>query len=324
MRINRYTYCLLLIAVISTTITSCSGCSKKSEQEIKLCNVVCDESFRDILDEEIQVFESRNFDAGICVLPSYTDESSAIDSLLNNKVDLIITYRDLTNGEKSTLKKQNRGSHSLPIAVDAIALIVNKGNDVDNLSMEDIQDIITGKKTKWGELNSIVQPDKPIKLVFDRNGSGAVHYIKDKFNEGKDFNIDVYAQGGTEAVFDLVKKDKTAIGIVGVSWIADDMKSQVHYDDGQYSQTADPVDEFKVIGIRVNKNGTPTIYKPYQQHIYDGDYPLFRVVYAINASPLGTVENKFYVFITGSIGQKIMLHTGISPYRLEDRVINLK
>ncbi|MBR5638563.1 MAG: substrate-binding domain-containing protein [Muribaculaceae bacterium] len=323
MKINRFTYCLLLVAITAVTISSCSGCSSKNEPNIKLCKVLCDESFKDILEEEIQVFEYRNDDIGACVLPHYTDETSAFDSLLMNKSNLIITYRDLTDEEKEILRKQGRGCHSLPIAVDAVALIVNKDNDVENLSMNDIRDILTGKKTKWGELNSSVQPDKPIKVVFDRNGSGAVHYIKDKFNNGQNFPIEVFAQNNTEALIDLVDKDRTAIGIIGVSRIdPNDMLIKKQSDQEQSADTDKNYMNIKVLGVK--KDDSNTYYKPYQQNIYDGNYPLYRVVYAINASALGTLENKFYVFITGTIGQKIMLHTGVSPYRIDDRVIYLK
>ncbi|MBO4664333.1 MAG: substrate-binding domain-containing protein, partial [Bacteroidaceae bacterium] len=259
MKINKIIYCIALIAITSVTITSCSGCSdNKKEYSSNLSKVICDESFKNILDEEIQVFEYQYRDKNTSVLPLYLDEASALDSLLDGKVNVIITYRDLTLNQKRILKGQNRAYRSKRIAVDAIALIVNKDNDIDYLSMNDIQDILTGKSTKWGEVYPTKLKDEPIHVVFDRNGSGVVHYMKDKFNNGKDFPIEYFAQGSSQAVFDLVEKDKNAIGIIGVSWITDDMKSTVkpieeRFADLEKSGSVEGTsftDKIKVLGVR--------------------------------------------------------------------------
>lgn len=329
MRYNNIIYCFALIALAAITITSCGGCNDNKEDTSKsMSKVYCDESFKNILDEEIQVFEFQYPNAS--VLARYMDESAALDSLLDGKVNLIIAYRDLTPNQKKILDAQNRAQRSKRIAVDAIAVIVNKENDIDYLSMSDIKDILTGKLTKWGEVYPTKQKEIPIKVVFDRNGSGVVHYMKDKFNNGKAFPITSYAQGSSQAVFDLVEKDKSAIGFIGVSWITDDLKSTAKTIEERYAELNGSnsvngttfTDRIKVLGIR--RDDVIKDYKPYQQYIYDGNYPLTREIYAIDASGLGTTDHKFFVFITSVIGQKIILQTGISPAGVPVRIVNLE
>ena len=328
MRYSSFLYCFALVALASITITSCGGCNEKGDTSKSLSKVICDESFKNILDEEIQVFEFQYPDAS--VLSRYMDESNALDSLLEKKVNLIITYRDLTPNQIKILEGQNRAHRSKRIAVDAIAVIINKENDIDYLSMGDLKDILTGKMTKWGELYPTKQKEKPIKVVFDRNGSGVVHYMKDMFNDGKDFPITTFAQGSSQAVFDLVEKDKAAIGFIGVSWITNDMKStaktiEERYADLNGSNSVEGTtftDKIKVLGIR--RDDVIKDYKPYQQYIYDGNYPLTREIFAIDASALGTTDHKFFVFITSVIGQKIILQTGISPAGVPVRIVNLE
>lgn len=325
--INYIYYTAVLILAI-VTITSCNGCESRSSSSIQSCEVICDESFKNILDDEIQIFEYRYKDKNYSVLSRYLDESSALDSLLNEKVNVIITYRDLTLEQKRILKGQNRAFRSMRIAVDAIALIVNNENDIDFLSMNDIKDILTGKKTKWGQVFATKLNDVPIKVVFDRNGSGVVHYMKDKFNNGNDFPIKYYAQGSSQAVFDLVEKDKSAIGVIGVSWITDDLKSRAEPIEERYANLNKPdtvelktfTNKIKVLGVSRDEVND---YKPYQQYIFDGNYPLTREIFAIDASALGTVDHNFYVFITSFMGQKIILQTGISPANLPMRVVEL-
>ena len=222
---KKFIYGMAVITLATYMFTSLSGCNSKSKSSSVggLCKVICDESFKNILDEEIQVFEYAYKDAR--VLPRYMDETAALDSLLNEKVNVIITYRDLTTEQKGILRRQGRAYRSRRIAVDAVALIVNKENDIDFLSMNDIKDIMTGKSTKWGQVYPTKLKEEPIKVVFDQNRSGVVHYIRDKFNNGKELPIEFYAQGNSQAVFEAVEKMRNAIGVIGVSWITDDLKS---------------------------------------------------------------------------------------------------
>lgn len=328
MTFKRLILSIMLVASLACLLVSCNKGKKSNRSAVNgMCKVMCDESFKNILDDEIQVFEFSYKDA--TVLARYIDESAALDSLLNDKTDLIITYRDLTPNQKKILKGQGRAYRSRRIAVDAVALIVNTANDIDYLSMNDIQDIMTGKSTKWGQVYPTALKEEPIKVVFDKNRSGVLHYIKDKFNGGKDLPIEFFAQGSSQEVFDIVKKTRNAIGLIGVSWITTDMKSTAstieeryaELENGSNQQETKFTDEVKVLGVRTEDKITD--YKPYQAYIFDGSYPLTREIFAIDASPLGTVYHDFFVFLTGSIGQKIILQTGISPAAVPVRIVNV-
>lgn len=328
MKLSKLLYGVALMAIACITITSCSGCSGSGDGHGTgdLGKIICDESFKNILDEEIQVFEFQY--KGASIIPRYMDESSAMDSLLDEKVNLIISYRDLTERQKEILRRQNRAYRSKMIAVDAIAIIVNTENDIDFLSMNDIKDILTGKSTMWGQVYPTKLKNDSIIVVFDQNGSGVVHYMKDKFNDGKDLPIKYYAQGSSQAVFDIVENTKNAIGFIGVSWVTDDMKSSAKTIEERYAELdntgtteASFTDKIKVLGVR--EEDVLKDYKPYQRYIYDGSYPLTRKIFAIDASGLYSTDHKFFVFITGTIGQKIILQTGISPGNVPVRIVNV-
>lgn len=329
MKLRKVILSMIVVAMAASILTSCNKGKKPASAVGGLCKVICDESFKNILDDEIQVFEYSYKDAN--VLPRYMDESSALDSLLNERVNVIITYRDLTSNQKSILKGQGRAFRSRRIAVDGIALIVNNENDIDFLSMNDIKDIMTGKSTTWGQVYPTKLKNERIKVIFDQNRSGVLHYMKDKFNNGQDLPIEFFAQGSSQAVFDAVQKTRNAIGVIGVSWITSDMKSTATTIEERYNELQNGTnrqevnnftDKIKVLGIR-NEDKLKD-YKPYQAYIFDGSYPLTREIFAIDASPLGTHDHDFFVFLTGSIGQKIILQTGISPAAVPVRVVNLQ
>ena len=110
------------------------------------------------------------------------------------------------------------------IAVDAIALIVNNDNPIEILSISEIRDILTGKITKWSDIEPTKLGD--IQVVFDDEGSSTVKYMRDSIMKGEPFGQNVFAQQSSREVFDQVQMRKGAIGIIGVSWISADMRTR--------------------------------------------------------------------------------------------------
>ena len=234
-------------------------------------------------------------------------------------MDLIITSHDLTAEQKKLLKKAGRGYRTRMIAVDAIAIIVNKQNDIDELSMEDLRDIFTGKVKRWGEVFPTKLKNDTIKVMFDGSGTGVVHYMKNKFLNGGNFGPNVYARQSSLDVFDAVEKYKNVIGFIGVSWITSDLKAAEKPIAEKYEElknnnevsVIDFTDRIKVMPLRGDDKVQGV--KPYQAHIYSGEYPLVREIWAIDASYNGMLDHGFFTFLTGVIGQKIILQTGILP-----------
>lgn len=316
-----FTYTLILS--ISMLHIAC-GKEKKTTSSSGIATVLCDESFENILSQEIEVFEYNYPNASI--IPYYLDEKSAIDSLMAEKTELIIIPHELTDAHAAQLKLKNRNLFQQRIAVDAIALIVNKENPIDELSIQELREILIGETTQWDE----IWPTKlsKIQVVFDHQGSSTVKYMKDSITDGKPFGSEVYAQNSNREVFDIVSNNKNAIGIIGVSWIADDMSGRtISMDErvqilNEENVTAMDFDrDIKVLAIRRNDN--PRAYKPYQAYIYNGDYPLYRSIYAVSIAPRGSLSHGFLSFITGVIGQKIILQTGVVPAIIQPRVVEV-
>ncbi|MBO4804295.1 MAG: substrate-binding domain-containing protein [Muribaculaceae bacterium] len=308
---------LLTVLAIVLLFTACDTKLPKSTSTRGIAKIMCDESFQSILEQEIAVFEFQYPEASI--MPKYINEHDAMDSLLNKKVDLIITSHDLTTNQRELLKVQGRGYRSRMIAVDAIAIIVNKQNDIDELTMQDLRDIFNGKVIRWGQVLPTKLKNDTIKVMFDGSGTGVVNYMKEKFVEGDKFGPNVYARGSSLDVFDAVEKYKNVIGFIGVSWITSDLKSAEKpiaekYDELQNKNEVsmiDFTDRIKVMPVR--EDDKLEAYKPYQAHINSGAYPLVRTIWAIDASYNGMLDHGFYAFLTGVIGQKIILQTGILP-----------
>jgi phosphate transport system substrate-binding protein len=315
---NRY-YILTVVmtVVMAVLLCACGDRRPKSTSTRGLARIMCEESFQSVLEQEIAVFEYQYPEASI--MPEYINEHDALDSLVQKKVDLIIISKDLTDNQRELLKVQNRAYRSRMIAVDAVAIIVNKANDIDELTMQDISDIFTGKVKRWGEVFPTKLKNDTIKVMFDGSGTGVVRYMKEKFLNGGKFGPNVYARDSSKGVFEAVEKYKNVIGFIGVSWITSDLKSAEMPIAQKYEElkTKDEVsmidftDRIKVMPLRADDQ--IRAFKPYQAYINSGEYPLVRTIWAIDASYNGTLDHGFFAFLTGVIGQKIILQTGILP-----------
>ena len=290
-----------------------------------LATICCDASFENIMNQEIDVFEyTTNGKASI--IPYYESEKACFDSLLDFKTKTIVVARDLNDKEKAYFKAKDKLVRSNRIAVDAIALIVNNANTIEQLSVSEIADILTGRTTRWDQ----IEPSKlgEIQVVFDNEGSSTVQYMRDSVMHGEKFASNVYAQNTSEDVFKQVQSRKNAIGIIGVSWISADMRTRdlpreerIKSLSEQDTTVADFSPAVKVLKVR--RDDSIRAVKPYQAYIYDGTYPLYRSMYIISTGVNGSLSHGFYSFVTGTIGQKIIQRTGILPARIQPRMVNL-
>jgi len=288
--------------------------------------MVCDNSFQNIMEQEIEVFEYQYPEAHI--LSRYAPEKVALDSLMQLKTKTIVMSRDLTADEVKALKNKRLIAKSKKIAVDAVALIVNPENPVSILSVSEIRDILTGKITDW----NMIEPSDAgaVSIVFDSNLSSTLQYMRDSLMDNRPFGPNVYAQDSITGVFDVVRRSKGAIGVVGVTWLSTDMDAtEMPVEENvRQLQSDDPtqVREFDtaVKVLKVRRDDDYHAYQPYQQYIYDGSYPLFRQIYMITVGANGGLNHGFYSFVTGKIGQKIILRTGICPAVISPQVVSLE
>lgn len=329
---------IIICGAIASMLMAVAACSpiKKGEYAKGSGTVYCDDGFKNILDEEINVFEYSYPDASI--IPFYVSEEETMQKLLADSTQAIIVTRELTKDQIKYMKaKHKRVVKQNCIAVDAVALIVNKNNPVSQLSVSELSDILNGKITRWDQLAG--KDTTAIKIVFDHQGSSTVSYLRDKFlPKGARLSelAKTFAQNNNGQVLDIVKKDPNALGVISVSWLGADLSAarKVPLDRRveDYSNENDTIATELTTEVNIIKVSNPTSendfspigYKPYQAYIYSGEYPLFRKVYMISAASNSTVIHSFYTFVTGFVGQKIITKTGILPYHYSQRVVNLQ
>lgn len=83
---------------------------------------------------------------GVKVDIQQSDSSTGITDTIDGTSDIGMASRELEEVEKA------KGVSSTVIAMDGIALVVNKANEVENLTSQQVKDIFSGKITAWKDL----------------------------------------------------------------------------------------------------------------------------------------------------------------------------
>lgn len=305
---------LLLLTIPFVMLQSC-GSSNNSKEEVSNINVVCDGSIENVINQEIEAYSTLYPD--VKIKGYYADTKSIIDSLIEAKTKIIISPTLLTKDQENSLKSKNLNPRTELLAMDGIALIVNKKNPEGPLFLHEIVSILNGEINKWID----IAPSKlgKIDLIFDKNGFSTYQYMEDSILKGKKLREDVILKKTPEEVIKEVEQNENALGVVSISWLAKDKNYSKMSKEDQINSlnTQDTVatdiqfdENVKVLSVR--KNDNIDAYAPYSAYIFNGEYILIRKIYAITTCPVGSPTNRFYNFILQK-GQKILVKNGMVP-----------
>jgi phosphate transport system substrate-binding protein len=112
--------------------------------------------------------------------------------------------------------EEEKGVTMVPIAWDALVVIVNKDNPVSDISMDNLRDVYLGKITNWKQLGG---PDQPIKLLAREGKFSGVGRTARKLlfgNYDQEFAASELFPS-TGPLEQQIEVDANAIGLTGVS-----------------------------------------------------------------------------------------------------------
>lgn len=98
-----------------------------------------------VMEKLAEAYEEINTGANVSVQQS--DSTSGAENTISGVYEIGMCSRDLTEEE------QSKGLTPTTIALDGIAVIVNKENAVDNLTTDQIKQIYTGEITDWADIS---------------------------------------------------------------------------------------------------------------------------------------------------------------------------
>lgn len=298
------------------------GCKTDPNRAHKLLHesdvpFVADNGFQPIVNELAQLYSLRNIEA--VMLPHYVNEDSALRMLLRDSVRLAILTRDLNDKEKEIVRANGLKLLQHRIAYDAFALIVHKDNPDTAINVQEIRDIMSGKITRWEQLEMGTKRGN-LSVVFDESGSSTVRYMKDSLNGGKPLKGNIYAQGSNQAVIDMVRSNPDVIGVVSTDWV------RVAKGDSTAMSSFRELD-FKVMLVGKIGKKAADWERPYQYYIATGEYPLVRSVWAIATDPRSrSAIRSFYFMLKDNVGQRVIVNSSqlLPRNQVQVRDVNIK
>lgn len=316
---------LLLVLISGFSCADGGRVTRTDTPTSGVAEIVADECFAPIIQEQVDVFEGLNRDATI--IPIYTNEKQAFDLFLADSIRVLIASRELTPNEAQIIKNRSQTLRSQKYAVDAVALIINKANLDTLITVSDIQKIMTGKIRSWKELNPNSKLGN-IDVAFDTPNSSTVRYIRDSICRGESLgdnlkaiaadsvkSVDLADRTPNQKVIDYVAAVPNALGIIGVNWISNPSDST----------KLSFIQNIKVMSISRAEEATPrNSFKPFAAYLKLEEYPLRRDIYIMISDVRGGLPSGFVSFAAGERGQRIILKSGLLPAYALTRVVNVK
>lgn len=261
----------------SGTTTASGAAQTSAETEVKgTVSTNGSTSMQKVISTLSEQFMNDN--GGITVTYAPTGSGTGIEAVKNGSTDIGLSSRKLKDSES--------GLTATTVALDGIAIIVNKDSKVEGLTVEQIASIFTGEVTNWKDVGG---DDLEISCIGRESGSGtrdgfeSVTKTSDKCKLAQELT-------STGAVISAVQNNKNAIGYASLSAV-----------DGQSGVKA-----VKVAGVECS-----------EATVLDGSYAIQRpfVLVTKDGVKLSDAAQKFFDYATSSAASDLIRKAGAVPVK---------
>lgn len=218
---------------------------------------------------------------------------TGIAALINGTVDIANASRAIKQDEIDAAQSNGIEPVEFVVAVDALAVIVNPDNPVDQLTLQQLSHIFTGRITNWQDVGG---NDAPIVLVSRESNSGThVYFLENVIRQGDSDRTDIFAartlmMPSSVGITSEVGRNLNAIGYDGLGYVTE---------------------HEKVIAV-AGETDSPYVL-PSIETATDGSYPLSRNLYMYTAGQPNGVIADYLNWIRGPEGQDIVKQLGFVP-----------
>jgi phosphate transport system substrate-binding protein len=206
-----------------------------------------------------------------------------IAALISGSCDIAQASRPMKFDEKQKMSEAGKTPKEVIIAYDALAVVVNPENPVNNLTRQQLEQIYTGKITNWKEVGGI---DMKIVVYSRESSSGTFEFFKEHVMKNKNYAPSVLSMPATGAIIQSVKQTKGAIGYVGLAYINKEVKA-----------------------IHVSYDGK-TFVEPTTANAKNKTYPIVRPLFYYYSAKNEKKVKSFIDFVKSEEGQKIVDKVG--------------
>jgi phosphate transport system substrate-binding protein len=289
---------LIIVILVSLMLAGCSrtgsqtGNSSNSESAKAIDNTGSDTMVNLAL-AWAEAYQKIKPDVRISVTGG--GSGTGIAALLNGTTSIANASRAIKPEEVNTAKKNGVDPVEFVVARDAIAVIVNPNNPVNQLTLQQISNIYSGKINNWSVVGG---EDRPIvRLSRETNSGTHVYFLETvlRLSDTKNktlFSMDTLLLPSSEGITAEVSDNPNAIGYDGLGYMIPGVKM-----------------------LAVAKEAKSGYILPSAETVNDGTYPISRDLYMYtNGQPAS--ELKAYLdWIVSPAAQQIVTDLGFVPIK---------
>lgn len=218
---------------------------------------------------------------------------TGISSLINNTVDLANASREITSEEIEQANKNGVVPIEYIVARDAIAVIVHPENPIDQLTLQDVSDIYSGRIENWSQLGG---EDRPIvRLSRETNSGTHIYFLEEVIRLGNSddhtiFSANTLLLPSSEGIIAEVRENPNAIGYDGLGYITEDVKV-----------------------LKIAREAGSAFIFPTLASVNDNQYAISRNLFIYAPGKPTTFVKDYLDWILSSEGQKIVEDLGFIP-----------
>ncbi len=251
------------------------------------CKVKGSDTVLPLTQKEAEVFMKKY--PGSSIMVTGGGSGVGLAALQNGTTDIAQSSRKMKMDEKMKMQDAGKAFKEIIVANDALAVVVNPTNKIEQLTREQLEGIFTGKITNWKDVGG---DDLKIVIYSRETSSGTYEFFKEHVLNKKNFAPTALLMPATGAIVQSVSQTKGAIGYVGLAYLESDVKSlKVSYDKGV------------------------TYVAPSVKAAMDKTYPISRPLYYYYLNSSETAVKPFIDFILSAEGQKIVQEVGYVPVK---------
>jgi phosphate transport system substrate-binding protein len=255
--------------------------------------VVCSSDARDLIARERDAFRALYPQAEVELREGTSRQ--AVSALFAAQCDLAVLTREVLPEERAAAARGGLELEGYPIARDAVVVLVNRANPVENVSVPDLRGIYRGEITRWPDLGGA---KRAIRVVIQPPDADITAFFVESVMGGEPVTASSLYESTDSAVEARVSGEPDAIGYVTLAGASESCRTmRVAALPGMRYWTAD------------------------LEAVHNGEYPLTRVVYTYVRVNGPALANGFITYVTSRDGQQIVHEAGLVPTTVPVRFV---
>lgn len=286
---------ILLLFLAALLLMGCSRAAGAGSAESNQSRAIQNKGSDTLVNVALAWAEAyRDVASDISIAVTGGGSGTGIAALINGTVDIANASRAMKQKEIDEATANGIIPIEYVVAIDALAIIVHPDNPVEQLTIDQLSDIYTGRITNWSEVGG---KDEAIVLLSRETNSGThVYFLEEVVRKGDKEITDIFApqtllMPSSVGITSELRRNPNAIGYDGLGYV-----DEAHE---------------KIIHVAVDDQ-SPYV-KPSVASASDGSYPIARNLYMYTAGePTGAIKT-YLDWILSSSGQEIVLQLGFVP-----------